>query len=238
MPTKNSVLKPLPAELQHPAFLHGFSLFTTVRTRQGQALLWPQHLQRLQKSAAWLGWSCPDISPPKLENWPWGLLRITLTEDNIFYSHKPLPSSSKPVQGVQIQVTDIQVHPQLAAHKTGNYLPYRLTKMQAKQAFEALLLDSSEHIADGSRTAPLFKISDEWVVPSGGLPSITRAAFLESQTYTKRPVHLNELPQIQKAWLCGSGVGIVPVREILWGEEKFSLEVTWPEGDEPWQCWI
>lgn len=57
-----------------------------------------------------------------------------------------------------MRLTDIQVHPQLAAHKTGNYLPYRLAMGRAGDAFEGWLVGPEGTLADGSRTSPLLEL--------------------------------------------------------------------------------
>ncbi|ADY25467.1 aminotransferase class IV [Deinococcus proteolyticus MRP] len=224
-------LSPLPTALRHPAALHGASAFTTIRTRRGQPLLWPQHLARLSATATLLGLPVPHgTEPPKLEPLPWGLLRLTLTESGLYWSHAALDAGPKPLAGVSVALTSWQVHPQLAAHKTGNYLPYRLAGAgaQAAGAFEGWLR-LGDTLADGSRTAPLLELGGELVVPAGGLPSVTRAHHLAGKTFTERPVALAELPHISRVWICGSGVGVIPVRELrLEDGKRVELEAQWP----------
>lgn len=224
-------LSPLPSALCVPAALHGASAFTTIRTHSGQPLLWPQHLARLAGTAALLGLPDPHgTQPPTLEPLTWGLLRLTLTAEGLYWSHAPLTAGPKPRAGVSVCLTAWEVHPQLGAHKTGNYLPYRLAAAEAKTAgaFEGWLR-RGDTLADGSRTAPLLDLSGELVVPAGGLPSITRAHHLADKRFSERPVSLSELPHVTRAWICGSGVGVVPVRE-LWLEsgERVRLDVEWP----------
>lgn len=233
-------LRPLPTALSHPATLHGASAFTTIRTRSGQPLLWPQHLARLAATAQLLGLPDPlGTQPPRLEPLPWGLLRLTLTADGLFWSHAALDAGRKPLTGVSVALTAWEVHPQLAAHKTGNYLPYRLAAAEAKAtgAFEGWLR-RGDTLADGSRTAPLLELGGELVVPAGGLPSVTRAHYLKGKTFTERPVLLAELPHLTRAWICGSGVGVVPVRELrLEGGQRVRLEVEWPPSGDAVTAW-
>ncbi|UQN06873.1 aminotransferase class IV [Deinococcus sp. QL22] len=221
----------LPALLDDPAWLHGASAFTTVRTRHGAALNWAAHWARLAGTCAFLGLPTPESEVPELETFAWGLLRITATAGGSFALHRPLAPGPRPAAGVHIHLTDIQPHPQLAAHKTGNYLPYRLAAQQTATAgaFEGWLLDATGHVVDGSRTSPLLEIGGRLVLPAGGLPGLTRATFLDGQEYETRPVAAAELPEVTRAWICGAGVGIVPVQEITGAGLRLLLPVQWPQ---------
>lgn len=237
-------MKPLPAGLDQSAWLHGATAFTTLRTCRGLPLLWRAHLARLAESCALLGLPRPEEDVPHLDPLPWGLLRLTATPDGLFWSHRPLLPGPRPVDGVRVRLTDMQVHPQFAAHKTGNYLPYLLAGREAARAgaFEGWLTDTAGHVVDGGRTSPLLEVphssgGGELVVPAGGLPGITRAAFLARRTFQIRPVPVEELPQVTRAWVCGSGVGIVPVREITGEGWRVALPVRWPEVNDPALVW-
>ncbi|MPY66027.1 aminotransferase class IV [Deinococcus sp. SDU3-2] len=221
-------MRPLPPEVNAPAWLLGESAFTTVRTWNGAALLWPQHLARLRGTCAWLGLPDPEEKLPRLETAGWGLLRVTVTPDGTFWSWRPLAPGPRSEGGVAVRLTDVQVHLQLAAHKTGNYLPYLLAGRGAAGAFEGWLTDGTGHIVDGSRTSPLLELDGGLVVPSGGLPGVTRAAFLAGQTFETRPVTVAELPSVTRAWVCGSGVGVVPVRQIVGEGWEVNLPAEWP----------
>ncbi len=211
--------------------------FTTVRTRRGQPLLWHAHLERLNQTCTFLGLPAPDADLPTLEPWPWGLLRVTVEAEGTFWTHRPLTPGPCPAGGVRVRLTDIQIHPQLAAHKTGNYLPYRVAMQRAGDAFEGWLIGPDNTLADGSRTAPLLEMGGHLVAPAGGLPSVTRAAFLEGREWSGRQVHCAELPSVTRAWICGSGVGIVPVREIVGEGWKVTLPVKWFQTDHPALVW-
>ncbi|CAM3679345.1 aminotransferase class IV [Deinococcus frigens] len=211
--------------------------FTTVRTRRSEPLLWSAHLERLRRTCAFLGLPAPDGELPTLEPWPWGLLRVTVEAEGTFRLHRPLTPGPRPSEGVRVRLTDIQVHPQLAAHKTGNYLPYRLAMQQAGEAFEAWLVGPDGTLADGSRTSLLLEIDGQLIVPAGGLPGVTRAAFLKGREWSERKVHCSELPTVTRAWICGSGVGTVPVREIVGAGWGVTLSAKWPQTDNPALIW-
>ncbi|WP_221089359.1 aminotransferase class IV [Deinococcus aquaedulcis] len=230
-------MKPLPEAVRVPAWLHGASAFTTVRTRHGEALLWPQHLTRLRATCTFLGLPAPDPDRPPLAPFPWGLLRVTVTGEGTFWSHTPLTPGPCPLEGVAVRLTDLQVHPQLAAHKTGNYLPYRLAAGQAAPAFEGWLTNPGGELVDGSRTSPVLELGGELVLPAGGLPGLTRAVWLEGRAFTERPVHTRELLRVTRAWVCGSGVGVVPVRRLDGPGLALDLPVAWPDTDHPALVW-
>ncbi|PTA67440.1 aminotransferase class IV [Deinococcus arcticus] len=230
-------MKPLPDELKAPAWLHGISAFTTVRTRHGTALLWPEHLARLRGTCMALGLPAPAPDLPPLLPLPWGLLRVTVTEEDTFWSHAPLTPGPRPERGVTVRLTTVQTHPQLAGHKTGNYLPYRLALQEAAPAFEGWLTDTGGQLVDGARTSPVLELGGALVVPAGGLPGLTRSAWLAGQAFTQRPVQTNELPGVTRAWICGSGVGVVPVRRLEGPDFALDLPLRWPATDHAALIW-
>lgn len=232
-------MRPLPSGVEASAWLHGVTAFTTIRTQWGRPLLWEAHLARLAGSCAFLGLPGPGAELPPLDPLPWGLLRVTVTEEGAFWSHRPLRPGPRPSGGVSVQVTGGQVHPRLAGHKTGNYLPYLLAGREAARAgaFEGWLTDGAGNVVDGGRTSPLLEFGRRLVVPAGGLPGITRGAFLEGRRFEERPVGVSELPRITRAWICGSGVGIVPMREIRGDGWEVRLPAVWPEVNDPALVW-
>ena len=232
-------MRPLLNKLNHPEWLHGHTAFTTLRTQDGKALLWPQHLQRLKNTCTFLSLPQPQEKLPKLEPLPSGLLRITVTWNGTFYSHKALNLGPKPEQGVTVYLTDMTVHSVLGHHKTGNYLPYRLAQQQAvnHEAFEGWLQNAEGDMVDGSRTSPLFQIGKHLILPTGGLPSVTRAFFIKDRPVARRPVHSNELENVTQAWICGSGLGVVPVAEIKTPTLHSWIRTPWPQTDHPALLW-
>ena len=232
-------MRPLPPDLDTSAWLHGATAFTTIRTHWGKPLLWEAHLARLTATCAWLGLPAPEGKLPTLDPLPWGLLRLTATPDGLFWSHRPLQPGPRPAKGVRVCLTNVQVHPQLAVHKTGNSLPSLLAGREAerKGAFEGWLTDAAGNIIDGSRTSPLLELNGRLVVPSGGLPGLTRAAFLAGKAFEERPVAAAALSQVTRAWVCGSGVGVVPVCAIVGQDWQRSLPAVWPDVTDPALLW-
>lgn len=236
-------MKPLPAELNTSAALHGLSAFATLRTRHGQPLLTAEHLARLADTCTFLGLPPPETGLPVLEDFPWGLLRLSVTEAGTFYSHRPLPLPHVPAGGVSVWLGRFQVHPQLGGHKTGNYLPYLLAGQEARARgeFEGLLSDHLGHVTDGSRSGLLIRHGEQWTVPDCGLPSVTRAAWLSELgvPISVSAISPGMLRGARHVWLCGTGVGVVPVgrisgqgsdRQPAWTQ---GYEVGWPDTQHP-----
>ncbi|WP_102125677.1 aminotransferase class IV [Deinococcus planocerae] len=232
-------MRPLPPEVNRAAWLLGETAFTTLRTRHGSPLLWGDHLARLANTCAALGLPPPEDRPPPIGPLPWGLLRLTVTPEGTFWSHRPLAPGPRPAGGVRVWLTGRRTHPDLAGHKTGNYLPYLLAGRDAAQAgaFEGWLTDAAGCLTDGGRTSPLLDLGGRLVVPAGGLPGVTRAAFLRGQPSEERRVGPDELRGVTRAWLCGSGVGVVPVREVAGEGWVVGLPPEWPRTDDPALVW-
>ncbi len=230
-------MRPLPAELAGPATLHGLSAFSTVRTRHGQSLLLQKHLARLAATCAFLGLPEPASDLPALSPLPWGLLRLTVTADGTFWTHRELRPPTVPAQGAEVWLSGVQVHPQLGRHKTGNYLPYLLAGRgaEARGAFEGLLTDGAGTVVDASRSGLLLRQGGEYLMPGGGLPSVTRAAWLAElgREASVVPVSPELLAGVNHVWLCGAGIGIVPVGRVSGNGWARTYAADWPDTQHP-----
>ena len=165
---------------------HGFSVFTTFLSFKKKPLLLTEHLQRLKAHAEELGLNYPGdaafLSDLETLLTLDKLLRIRLTigpEIRIAEAASHiLPSPDCYTHGVKVICSKIQVHPQLAHLKTGNYLPYLMARQEAEKAhaFEGLLIDQNHHIVDGSRSSPMLYQDNTLTILKGGLEGITRKA--------------------------------------------------------------
>jgi 4-amino-4-deoxychorismate lyase len=209
----------LPPELNHPAWLHGLSAFTSVRLWRGEPQFWAQHRARLAGTCALLGLESPpdELEIPLEACVPeFALLRLTVTETSSFISWRPL--GGRVSGGVHLYLSAQQVHPQWGAHKTGNYLPYVVALREARQAgaFEGLLTDSAGHIVDGGRSSLLVRSGGEILEPEGGLSGVTRAVFVQEngEHWRRAPLSLPDVQSAEALWICGSGVGVRPVSRL------------------------
>ncbi|PYE56431.1 aminotransferase class IV [Deinococcus yavapaiensis] len=232
----------LAPEFDDAAWLHGLTAFTTIRTKFGTPLLWTAHLERLKGTCAFLGLPDPVEAAselrPHLPSFPEGRLRLTVTSSGLRWSASELPRLPESVsRGVAAHVTTLRVHPQFAAHKTGNYLPYVLALRAAHDAgtFEGLLLGEQGTVVDGSRTSFVLDVEGRLVVPIGGLPSVTRAELLRElrEPVEERFVDLRDLARTRRMWLAGSGVGVLPVSRLTWSDGGRDLDVACPSFDHP-----
>lgn len=165
------------------AFLYGDSLFETLRICHGRLFRWNQHLDRLQRSAAALGFQLP-VAPADLrraarqllEAHPCadGVLRLTLTRgigprgyspqgahspSVVMSVHDAPPLTPEPVPQWQVITSSLRVVPaeRLTQHKTGSKWLQVLARQEAEAAGadEALLLNTHGEVAEGA-AANLF----------------------------------------------------------------------------------
>ncbi|WP_425145464.1 aminotransferase class IV [Deinococcus sp.] len=230
-------MRALPPDLDSPAALHGLSAFTAVRTRHGEALLLETHLERLRGTCTLLGLPAPDADLPELDALPWGLLHLIVTEAGTYFSHRPLLPPAVPPTGAGVLLSRFQIHPQLGRHKTGNYLPYVLAEREAVLAgfFEGLLIDRVGNAVDGSRTGLLLRVEGRYLMPDGGLPSVTRAELLRELGTEAQAAPLSStlLQQAERLWLCGSSVGVVPVVYLKADDWAKDYQAQWVATDNP-----
>lgn len=207
----------------------GNCLYTTCRIHDHIPLFWEAHQQRLSRSMETLGFEPPihwsELKAFVTEHAPVaGLCRITVTETEVLVSYrgfKPIPEQ------ITVLVSHQLVHPDLALHKTGNHLPYALAAREGQkaQAFEALLWDASgPYVVDGTRAGFFLQKNGDFIEPLGGLPSITRQQAFEELGVSpvQQWVTLEDLQEAEGVWLCGSGMGVLPI-DVLQQEGKEQL---------------
>src|ERR1051325_6215900 len=160
------------------SFLYGDGLFETMRVSTGKPVWWRQHLERLQRGAAYLKLRVP-FSPEQLQTYaaqliqrnemPESLLRITLSRGVgrrgysphgaetpfLVMSLHPAPmlDSEHPLKW-RLMTTSLAVPAReaLAQFKTCNKLPHILARAEAEAhgADEGLLLNTSGEVAEAA----------------------------------------------------------------------------------------
>lgn len=188
------------------SFLYGDGLFETIRITNGQPFLWNEHLERLQRGAAFL--KIPfSISPKEIEqaarhllsqnDMPEGMLRIHLsrgpgergygiksanTPTLVITTHQSLHSKHP---GLKLITSTIRVaaNDPLTQHKTANRLANILARNEADDAGadEAIILNNEGHVAECSAANIFCVRGHKLLTPplsSGALAGTTRQFVL------------------------------------------------------------
>lgn len=214
-------------DLEKDFFLnfHGHSTFTTLRSKNGELLLWPLHWQRLKEQAHFFGYPLPKETQILARLHEEALLkdckfRVILGDSSYaITSEEYVPPPEAIYLGVKVFYSSITIHPLLGQYKTGNYLPYALAQKEAasNNAFEALLCDQQGFLVDGARTS-LMMIKDQTIYALlGGLKgtmrehvlSWARAAGIKSTGIKLRPEEIDGA-----LLLANSLMGVVPVDKV------------------------
>jgi len=229
-------------------FLYGYGLFETMRAYRGKIFLLERHLKRLLGSAEIIGISS-SLSEIDLGRACLGTLRANGLEDarlRLTVSRGEVDTfpgtgiSSTPTvlvtakgytplsagtynRGFKAGVSSLRrCHQSLISRiKSANYLVSVLARMEAETAGldEALLLNESGFIAEGSVSNIFFATSSRLVTPpleSGILPGITREVVIELAdtlgiNVAERDVRLADLGQFDEAFLTNSVMEIMPL---------------------------
>jgi len=190
------------------SFLYGDGLFETVLVHRGRPFRWQQHIDRLQRGAAFLRLQVP-FSPEQLHQQAIELIRRNQQPNAILRIHlsRGVGKRGYSPRGADHPIVAITLHPaptrethpswtlitssltiptgqSLTRHKTANKLPYILARAEADAAGadEALLPNTEGALAEGT-CSNLFWIENATVCTSpltqGALDGITRAIVLE-----------------------------------------------------------
>ncbi len=229
-------------------FLYGYGLFETMRAYRGKIFLLERHLKRLLGSAETiglasnlseidLGRACLDtlrangledarlrltVSRGEVDTFPGTGISSTPTVLVTARGYTPL-SAGTYNRGFKAGVSSLRRCRQsfISRIKSTNYLVSVLAKMEAETAGldEALLLNESGFIAEGSVSNIFFATSSSLVTPpleSGILPGITREVVIELAdtlgiNVAERNVGLADLGQFDEAFLTNSVMEIMPL---------------------------
>lgn len=209
------------------ADFHGHSVFTTMRSKDKEPLLWSRHWQRLCAHASFFGFAVPPeqqiyrlLTSELAQKGVDQKIRIILAANRFAIACEPYePPTSAIYSGVSVVISAMQVHPQLARYKTGNSLPYALAFKEAekKGAFEALLCNNDDFVVDGSRTSIMLFDGETLTSLSGGLDGCMREQALEyarkrGVKIEQRLVKRHELSG--HMLLANSLIGVVPVGAV------------------------
>ncbi|MGC3873062.1 aminodeoxychorismate lyase [Halomonas sp. GXIMD04776] len=221
-------------------FAYGDGLFETVLIRDGEPLLWPEHLERLARGCERLGIPMPtretlDALPARAEPGLW-LLKIILTRGSGGRGYCP-PASPEPrlywqlssfapqgerwQEGVRVRLCELRLglQPHLAGLKHLN----RLENVLARQEWcdegivEGLLCDSDGALVEGT-CMNLFWLRDGRLetpcLDRCGVAGTLRAALLASQSIEEVSSPVETLYAVDALWLGNSVQGLWPVTQL------------------------
>lgn len=212
-----------------PGFLMGDGLFETLRVEGGRPRDVDAHLDRLLTGLTRIGIDLPEdrtilsqavASVAEAAPRPIARLRITVTRGRTrlitAYPYTP-PSGS--LAAILLPEPWIDSRSPISGLKSLSYQANRLALARAEQAgaFEALLLNERGHLAEGSRSNVLVRLSGELITPpleDGCLPGTVRRRLLELGLVAERSMGPEELREAREVLLTNSLIGVLSVGRI------------------------
>ncbi len=221
-------------------WLLGSGLFETIKTVDGSAWALSRHMRRALNSAAKLGITLPseevlrdsieDLITAEPQNN--GALRVSFDVEGNWAAYH-----SEYVEKVDPARLTIEEEVQTISGTPLKTFPYShrldiLNRAAAKGYDEAIVVNSQDKLCEGSVTNLLLKIDDTWCTPpisDGVLPGVMRALVVEYLSVRVRSIHVNEIPQIESAFLLSSLRIAQPVASIqgrdLAPSDEFAAEI-------------
>lgn len=198
----------------------GLKLVETLRRENGTYPMWPGHLERLRRSAAWFGFPldeqmlCRQLGQQPAK----GIWRIRLTLDRmgeieiqaVEMADTP-PSASLAV----LADTCIDSSDPLRRHKTTarqHYDAALRTLPADSPVFDVIFLNERGELAEGARSNIFVERDGVLLTPpqdSGALPGVLRAELLASGRAREAVLHLADLNG--GFWLGNALRGLIPV---------------------------
>src|SRR6266567_635600 len=224
------------------AVLRGYSAFESLRTYDRRPFHLQEHLERLYRSAQLLELDLPysreyiaNIISQVIEHNPYqhASLRILVTggesDDGVLPSGQPLLAiliSQLGERDIQrfargIKVITSRLGRATPEAKSSNYIAAirSLKNARSRDAEDALFVNEQGHVLEGTRSNFFVFRGNTLVTPRTGiLMGITRNVVLELAQgrfpIEERPILLEELPQVDEAFMTGSSREIMPVVQI------------------------
>lgn len=211
------------------ASFHGNSVFTTMRSKNKEPLLWRAHWQRLSSHAKYFAYALPeerrvlDLIMKELdvanENQK---IRVLLNTRDFALTFEPYEAPQSNIyEGVHVRFSEQKLHPEFKSFKTGNSLPYQRAQAEAVHngVFESFLCDADGHVVDGSRTSIMLFDGSSLLSLKGGLKGIMREevlAFARREKIPTAAVFLRAAELKGQLMLTNCLIGVVPV-----GHERY-----------------
>ena len=196
-----------------------------------------EHLQRLARSAAALGFRFDDEVqrevhralddlPTRLTSGPSTVahrVRLALAHDgHVSLTHAPLAPLPVDANGAVALCISPHVLPQpnpLALHKTTLRTHYdaAVRQAEAQGAFDSLFFNTAGHLVEGGRSNVFVKLGGRWCTPplsDGVLPGVMRQAVLDDPAWAavERVITRDALARAEGLMVCNALRGALPAR--------------------------
>jgi 4-amino-4-deoxychorismate lyase len=232
------------------SFQYGDGLFTTVRVKDGKAMLWDLHLQRLVSGAKALRIHSFDTDEltAKIQqavSAPDQVIKVLISRGQAGRGYSPqgiespccyistaaLPDYSNwQQQGIRLGVADFKLaqQPALAGLKHNNRLEQVLIKAELAQSGvdELVVLDQNETVIEVSAANLMFCKKGQWFTPAlgqAGVNGVMRQHLMAHLLVTEGNFGLAELQQADALLICNALMGVVPVKEFAGKTKNIEL---------------
>ena len=228
------------------SFQYGDGLFTTVRVKDGKAMLWDLHLQRLISGAEALlihAFDTDELTAKvqQVISAPDQVIKVLISRGQAGRGYSPqgiesaccyistaaLPDYSNWQQhGIQLGVAQFKLaqQPTLAGLKHNNRLEQVLIKAELAQSGvdELVVLDQSDAVIEVSAANLMFCKNGQWFTPKldqAGVNGVMRQHLMAHLSVTEGRYHLTDLQQADALLICNALMGVVPVKQFA-GQTK------------------
>ena len=228
------------------SFQYGDGLFTTVRVKDGKAMLWDLHLQRLVSGAKALlihSFDTDELTAKVQQaiSAPDQVIKVLISRGQAGRGYSPrgiespccyistaaLPDYSNwQQQGIRLGVADFKLaqQPALAGVKHNNRLEQVLIKAELAERVvdELVVLDQSDAVIEVSAANLMFCKEGEWFTPvldQAGVNGVMRQYLMAHLLVTEGNFGLADLQQADALLICNALMGVVPVKEFA-GQTK------------------
>lgn len=217
-----------------PGFLYGDGIFETLRTYRGKIWQIEEHLERLFESARMRGWTLSwtrgelaaiTEKTVKKNGYPESRVRITITAGikapTLFVWAQPLEKIPQSAYDRGVAVITFPLERSFPRMKTTSmqHLLVARNEMRRKRAFDALLVNHTGNITEGTWTNVFIVKKKTLVTPKlGVLLGMTRETVLKIARplfrIQQRDITRRELMNADECFITNSPKGIVPVIKI------------------------
>lgn len=228
------------------SFHYGDGLFTTIRVKDGKAMLWDLHLQRLVSGAKALLINEFDtdeltVKVQQAISAPDQVIKVLISRGQAGRGYSPqgiespccyistaaLPDYSNwQQQGIRLGVADFKLaqQPALAGLKHNNRLEQVLIKAELaeRDVDELVVLDQTGAVIEVSAANLMLYKDGQWFTPKleqAGVNGVMRQYLMTQRLVTEGCFSLADLQQAEALLVCNALMGVVPVKEFA-GQAK------------------